>query len=662
MPTREVLWNIDHAWLMYVLLVPTLAIATFGCVSRIRVWRRGRPEARFDRPWQRLSNVWTMAVAHRGIRWDPIAGIIHALLAGGFVILFIATVVVLMHHDFAVPVMQGNFYLYFQSFFVDCMGAAALLASLAFAIRRYRKMPSRLRFDIESQALLLLLIVIFLSGFLIEGWRIAVTDDPWGAWSPIGYLVARFSRVLASNESMQMAHVVLWWAHLVLVYGLIAWTPYTKLFHVVTATLNLYCSNLDAPCGKLKTIDFETAETFGVAKAEHFTWKDLLDLDACTECGRCTDVCPAHVSGKDLSPRDLILDLQRLCAPSRDSCNEATLVQSDRATSAASLWQCTTCAACVDACPVAIEPYPKIVDLRRYLVMEAADIPRPLQEAVNSLEQRGHPFRGSQASRTDWTEGVTAPHFEDVDHPEVLLWVGCGGALVERNQRTTRAIAQLLAQANVRFGILGRDESCSGDPARRIGNEFLFETLAKQNIETINNKAPQAIVTSCPHCFNSFKNEYPDLGGAWDVYHHTTYLAKLIGENRLQVQANVTDKLTYHDPCYLGRHNRVTIEPRQLLEKVATEPIVEMARHGLQSFCCGAGGGMSFMDEAADQRVNVERAKEAIATGADTVAVACPFCSTMMEDGMGAAQMKRNVNVRDVAELLWDSVQQQDRS
>lgn len=652
--SREVLWNISHGWLMYALLVPTLLIAGYGFYRRILAWRRGQRIDRLDRPLERLKRVWSMAVAQRGVMRDPIAGLLHASLFWGFFTLLIATTVVFVHHDFGVPIMQGSFYLYFQSLFVDLLGLIALVAAIGFGLRRWRRQPQRLIETNEANGLLVLIIAILASGFLLEGWRIAATDDPWGAWSPVGYVLAEFSGAVATDHSLATAHLWLWWIHLVMVFGLIAWAPYTKLAHVVTATLNVYASNLDAPTGKLRTIDFEQAETFGVGRIDQFTWKDLLDLDACTECGRCSSVCPAQAAGKRLSPAELILDLRAMSRQTAE--DDELLIQDQQATAAEALWQCTTCAACVDACPVAIEQYTKIVDLRRYLVMEEAQLPRQMQEAVTSLEQRGHPFRGAQSSRTDWTDGVEAPLYDEVKDPEVLLWVGCGGALVERNQRTTRAVAQLLRRANVRFGILGHQESCTGDPARRIGNEFLFDTMARQNVETIDGSGATTVVTPCPHCFHSFKNEYPDFGGQWQVYHHTTYLAMLVGQGRLQLSESATESLTFHDPCYLGRHNGVTAEPRELLERVSGKKPIEMPRHGKQSFCCGAGGGMSFVDEPADQRVNLQRAQEALDTGVETVAVACPFCSTMLEDGLGAAGNDRNVQVKDIAELLWESM------
>jgi Fe-S oxidoreductase len=311
----------------------------------------------------------------------------------------------------------------------------------------------------------------------------------------------------------------------------------------------------------------------------------------------------------------------------------------------------------MEVCPVFIEQMPKIVDMRRHLVMEEAEFPDSMQEAVMSLERRGHPFSGTQATRLDWAEGLNVRHVKDAADAEVLLWVGCGGALVERNQRVTRATAQLLEQAGVRFAVMGREEKCSGDPARRIGNEFLFEALAKENVANLNRYGVKRVVTACPHCFNTFKNEYPQYGGRFEVYHHSEYLAGLVDEGRLRPRSEGDKKITFHDPCYLGRQNGVYEAPRRLVEMAARGGALEMARSRNKSFCCGGGGGMSFVEEPAGQRVNQERAREAVETGADVVAVGCPFCMTMLEDGVGARRGDRDVKVLDVSELLWQASQ-----
>ena len=691
--TREIYWNVSHVWVMYALLVPTSLVAGYGVYRHLSRWRRGQPAARFDRPAARVRLLLGHAVAQRRTARERYAGLFHRFVSYGFAVLTVATTVVALDADFGTSLMRGNFYLYFQSFVVDIFGALVMVGVVMAAARRYLKRPRKLVYTDEAALILAAIFLLCLQGFLVEGWRIAATNDPWGAWSPFGNLVARASRPLLSDEALRRAHAGVWWFHLAASFAFLAWLPYTKMMHVLTAPLNIYAASL-APLGaSLRHIDFEKTGAFGVNSLKGFTWKDLLDFDACTECGRCTAVCPANTVGKELSPRDIILGLRDLmhgrprdafglAAADGDGASAVAplagttpadgaattdveqrkplpIIGAVPATAPAPLWQCTTCAACMEACPVFIEQMPKIVDMRRFLVMEEADFPDSMQEAVTSLERRGHPFSGTQATRMDWAEGLNVRHVGEAKDAEVLLWVGCGGALVERNQRVTRATAQLLEQAGVKFAVMGREEKCSGDPARRIGNEFLFEQLAKENVSNLNRHGVRRVVTACPHCFNTFRNEYPQYGGAFEVFHHSEYLARLVEEGRLKPVAATDRKITFHDPCYLGRQNGVYDAPRRLVQISSRAAAVEMGRSRGQSFCCGGGGGMSFVDEPPDKRVNQERAREAVETGADVLAVGCPFCMTMMEDGVGARRGERDVKVLDVAELLWEATRRE---
>ena len=655
--TREVFWNIGHVWVMYALLLPTVAALGYGLHRRWRLWTTGRPESRFDRPIRRLTLVVQHALLQRRTWRDRYAGTLHALLFWGFVVLTIATTVVMVDYDFGVPVMRGWFYLVFQSLIVDLFGALACVGVAMAAWRRWVVRPPQLVASAEASLILIVVAAILVTGFLVEGWRIALTADRFGAWSPFGSLVAHASRLLLDPEVLRRAHGFTWWLHLVLVFGFLAWAPYTKMVHAVTAVLNVYTARLEPAGASLTPLDFDRAETLGVNSLAAFTWKDLLDFDACTECGRCTAACPAHRVGKSLSPRDLILDLRGLSHQPID--RSAPIIGATPALAPEALWACTTCAACMEACPVMIEQMPKIVDMRRYLVMEQAELPSTMQDAIASLEARGHPFAGSRFSRVDWADGlsVPVPLAADAGAVDVLLWVGCGGALVERNQRVIRALVQLFHQAEVKFAILGRDETCTGDPARRIGQEFLFQTLARANIATLNRLGVREIVTACPHCFNTFRHEYPSLGGTFQVSHHSEYLDRLVQSGRLSPRPGAATT-TFHDPCYLGRHNGIYEAPRQLLEStVATAP-VEMEQSRRDSFCCGGGGGLSFVDEPPGQRVNQERARQALATGADVIAVGCPFCLTMLEDGVNHCKGDRDTRVLDVAELLWEAVRE----
>lgn len=662
--TREILWNISHTWVMYLLFVISLGIAGYGLFQRISVWKKGLPLDRFDQPFERIKKVLTHAAAQRRTIREKYAAVFHTMIYTGFTILTIATTIVALDYDFGFTIMQGAFYLYFQSFIVDVFGALVMGGVLIAAYRRLITKPRKLVYTDESVWILVAIFVISLTGFLIEGWRIAATNDPWGGWSPFGYLVAKASSATISVDAMKMLHLITWWGHAVLVFGFIAVAPYTKMAHVVLAPLNIYTASLKPIGANLKMLDIdkamETGAKLGINSLASFTWKDLADFDACTECGRCTAVCPANRVGKELSPRDIILDLQGLqksAIRNPQTAFDVPIINAVPSTSTEALWQCTTCAACVETCPVFIEQMPKIVDMRRFLVMEEADFPDTMQDAVTSMETRGHPFKGTQATRIDWTDGLDVKTINDARDAEVILWVGCGGALIERNQKVTRSIAQLLQKANVNFAILGREEKCTGDPARRIGNEFLFEMLAKENTEKLNQYGVKKIITSCPHCFNTFRNEYPQYGGNYEVFHHSEYLAKLVEQGKLQPLDKLEQKITFHDPCYLGRHNDVYDAPRKLVQISSKRGLTEVAQSRNNSFCCGGGGGMSFVDEPKDKRVNQERARQLLDTGADIVAVGCPFCTTMLEDGINARKGDRDVKVMDVAELLWQSLQ-----
>lgn len=688
--TREVFWNIPHSlvWVMYSMFVVSGAVAAYGVYRRVQVWRRGLPANRFDHPAQRLRMLLKHAAAQRRTVRERYAAVFHTSIYTGFIILVIATTVVAIDYDLGLPIMQGRFYLYFQSLIVDLFGALVMLGVGIALYRRFLLKPKKLVYTEESTLILTAIFMMALTGFLVEGWRIGATGDTWGKWSPVGYLFAQASAPLMKASAMRAAHFGAWWTHAILVFGFIAWAPYTKMAHVVFSPFNIYTASLKPTGASFKNLDIdkamETGEPLGVKSLAQFTWKDLVDFDACTECGRCTNVCPANAVGKELSPRDIILDLQKFMhanplaafglsntkpangGSATNGDNSSVLSAQSSAlpiigavpsTSPEALWQCTTCGACMEACPVFIEQMPKIVDMRRFLVMEEADFPDTMADAVTSMETRGHPFKGTQSTRVDWTEGLNIQTMSEAKDAEVLFWVGCGGALIERNQKVVRATAQLLQTAGVKFAILGREEKCTGDPARRIGNEFLFEMLAKENTEKLNNYGVKKVITSCPHCFNTFRNEYPHFGGEYEVFHHSEYLAKLVEEGKITPVDQNEKKITFHDPCYLGRHNGVFDAPRQLVKISSRNAPLEMEQSRENGFCCGGGGGMSFIDEPKDKRVNQERARQILETGADIVAVGCPFCTTMLEDGINARKGERDVRVMDVAELLWQSVQ-----
>ncbi|MBX6378314.1 MAG: 4Fe-4S dicluster domain-containing protein, partial [Clostridia bacterium] len=577
--------------MMYLLFAAAMAVMAYGFYRHFRLWSLGRPELRSGSAAVRLRFVLQHVLGQGRLLRERYAGLFHALFFWGFIVLFLGTVVVMIDTDLHIPIMHGEFYLYFQSLALDIFGLLTTVGILMAAVKRYGQRPERLMTSHNRADGLILawIFVILVTGFLIEGLRIVVTRDPWGAWSPVGLATGRFLAALGlTPPAMVGLHAGLWWFHLVLVLGFLAYIPYSKLLHLVTAPLNTFLVSLE-PKGALRPIDVETAETLGTPRIQDFSWKHLLDLDACTECGRCQAVCPAYAVGKPLNPKAIVLDLRDylhaqgpllLAGDGDGSSSDDGSPIIGPVISEEALWACVTCRACMEACPVFIEHVPKIVDMRRYLVMEQAEFPETMQEAIRSLEARGHPFRGATASRTDWYEGLDILEMSQAkpEEVEVLYWVGCAAAFDERNQKVARAFSQVMKRAGVRFAILGPEERCTGDPARRIGNEYLYQMMAQQNVETLNSYNVKTIVTTCAHCFNTIKNEYPQFGGHYDVVHHTEFIERLIQEGRLTPNRELKALITYHDPCYLGRYNDVYDEPRTVLRVLPGAQVVEMKR------------------------------------------------------------------------------------
>jgi len=658
-PTREVYWNISAIWLMYVLLIPTILVFAYGVYRHYRLWRLGKSENRFVPVSERIKGLLVYALGQARLLRNIYGGLFHTLIFFGFVILFLGTVVVVIHEDLDLRIMQGNFYLFFQSLTLDVFGLLCILGVLIAFFHRYLLRPGRLNHTWQDAVILGGLLTVLLTGFMVEGLRIIATQDPWGVWSPVGLVVGKLlTRIVPTDLSLTL-HAFLWWFHLVLVFGLIAWLPYSKLLHTLTAALNIYFRSLEPKAAMLKPIDMGSAESFGVKTIGQFTWKGLLDLDACTECGRCQEVCPAFASGKPLSPKALILDLREHLraygphAPAAETAaagNDSHLI--GKVIQEETLWSCTTCMACMQECPVFIEHVPKIIDMRRSLVMEESRFPETMQRALRSLEARGHPYPGTVVSRVDWTQGTNVKILSQGERAEYLYWVGCSTALNPRNHNVARALSRILSQAGVDFAILGQEERCTGDPARRIGNEYLFEKLARKNIEVLRSHKVEKIVSTCPHCFNTFKNDYPQLGASFEVYHHSQVLSDLITQGRYTPAVRLDAKVTFHDPCYLGRYNDTYEEPRKVISAVSKAPLVEMRQNRERGFCCGAGGGLMWVEEPNDRRVNHIRAGHALESGAEIVSVACPFCMIMLGDGIKGRAGDRAPEVLDIAELL----------
>jgi Fe-S oxidoreductase/nitrate reductase gamma subunit len=657
--TRQVHWDVTGAMVavMYASLGVALLVFAYGVWRRLRIWRLGRHAVVWDQLGAR-SRRTLAALAQATVLRKRVPGVMHAFVFFGWWVLVAATCVVFLQYDLGIHLMQGDFYLYFQSLTVDLFGLL-LLVGLAIAFsRRYVARPQQLEHREPADLLVLAsILLIVLTGFVLEGMRIQATADPWANWSPVGALASLGVGRIASDASLVDAYPSLWVGHVLLWHVLLATIPFTKFFHVFTSPLNVFFSNPGPPVGVVAPTDFEAEPVrLGINAPADMTWTQLFMLDACTECGRCEAVCPAFAAGKPLSPKRVILDL-------RDAVRQGGRDAGPLAGGAVepeALWACTTCRACEEACPVAIEHVPLIVGLRQNLVMEQVSMPAGVVETVTSLEAREHPFRGASSGRTDWMEGLVVPQLDSIESAgelEIVYWIGCAAAFDERAQQIARALVRVLQHAGVRFAVLGSKERCNGDVARRTGNEFHYDMLARANVETLNGAGVTRILTHCPHCLQQLRHEYRAFGGRYEVMHHTELVAELIEEGRVHLAPGARERITFHDPCYLGRYNREFDAPRRVLDALAVER-VEMPRARSESFCCGAGGGHAFFDDAdGGEKVNAIRAREATETGATTVVTGCPFCLTMLASGARAvATDERTLQTRDVVELVAEAL------
>jgi Fe-S oxidoreductase/nitrate reductase gamma subunit len=669
-------------------MIAMIAVA-WAIYRRSRIWRLGVPNPDVG-PWRArliagLRTVLVDSVAHRRfIRRERYPGLMHFLIVWGMLILLVATTLdaVEFNAQRYLGWRLASLNIKVEREIVWDIGGLMLIAGIGMAAyRRYVIKPPRLNTMLENGVLLLLLLGMAVSGFVLQSLRMGATEmEPtselfnpgWARWSFASWVIAQGIRgVGVTPYAMEVSHFVLWWSHAALMSATFVYAAWRfgPLMHIFVSPANLVMrSSVTRPKGALRPMgDLDTLETFGAGDITQLTTKQLLDYDACTDCGRCQDVCPAWRSGKVLSPRKLIQDSKAymemrapvlLATPAGQEppAPERSLIHDFINPEA--LWACTTCRACMEACPAFVEHIDTIVDMRRYLTMEETLVPATAMDAMTSMEQRGHPWRGTQATRTDWMEGTGAVTMaEDPEH-EVLLWVGCTSALNGRNQATVRAMASVLKIAGVRYRVLGSEETCTGDPARRMGNEYLYETLAKQNIETLNGYGVKKVLTLCPHCFNTMKNEYPQLGGDFEVQHYTEFVAELIRDGKIKPVGSVYTTLAYHDSCYLGRHNDIYDAPREIAKAIPGLTVIEMPEGTSRErgFCCGAGGGRMFMEEEG-VRVNHIRTDQFIETGAEAVGVSCPFCLQMMEEGIDAKGIGDDHKAKDVLELLADSLE-----
>jgi Fe-S oxidoreductase/nitrate reductase gamma subunit len=681
---REVFGGVPDPiyWLFYATVPVVLLVCAWLIALRVRNYERGQPD---DRRTTKANAHRRLAAFRNGV-WmrtllrDPAAGAMHSFIYFGFLVLLAATIILEIDHQLPeeLKFLHGDVYQAYSAT-ADIFGVVFVVGIVWAMVRRYVQRPYRIRIKTkpEDAVILTTFLVIGITGFLTEGLRLAEEGTPsFERWSLVGYPLGQLFEELGwATGTYADLHTTMWIVHFAAFIAFIVILPTTKLRHMVTSPMNMYLADRERPKGAMRPLPnlMETElETFGAATVEDFTWKQLFDTDACTICGRCTSVCPAHATGKPLDPREIVLKVGEVMAATgeqqvsppvgvdRDITIDADSVF-QRVTSA-ELWACTTCKACDEICPVNIEILDKILDMRRYLSLMESDFPAELGNTYRSMENSSNVYGMNQGERGDWADGIdddvaVADPSSTLDH-EYLMWVGCAGSFDDRNKKTTRALAKLLTRAGIDFAILGPSELCTGDPARRSGNEYIFQMLAMQNIESLNGMGVKKIVTQCPHCFNTLKNEYPQYGGEYEVVHHSQLLMELVADGRLSLEgASLEERVTYHDSCYLGRHNDVYLAPRKVIGSLAGIDIVEMPRNGTRGMCCGAGGARMWMEEHVGKKVNDERSQEALATGASRIAVACPFCYVMMEDGVKGQGRDEDVKVQDIAEVLLDAVE-----
>ncbi len=672
------------------ILITVLIVATLGAFA-VRVRRLigylelGLRDDRVPQRWGRkLTDQLVVVLGQRKLLQWTVPGVMHFFIFWGFLVL-LTTIVeafgAIYEEGFALPLI-GHWgpLAALQDFFIFAVAAGV---ATAFAIRRVQR-PGRFRGShaIEAEYILYLIgaIVVFIT--LARAVQINSNTFPYErAWAPLSWGVAHLFGGASGAASHTLATAFLW-IHCTLILAFLIYITYSKHLHIITAAFNVLFTS-ERPKGALKPmhLDIEQMsedETFGAARITDLTWKQLLDTYTCTECGRCQSQCPAWNTGKPLSPKLLIMDLRDqlfeqgggLLSAKRKGMTQLQTALTEQVPPLNPeviedevIWDCTTCGACVQACPVNIEHIDTIIDMRRNLVMGESRFPKEMQSALQNLETTGNPWGQPPQARTEWTRGSSKqqelhiPLAQDNPGAEVLFWVGCAGAFDDRNKKVVYDFAKLMQMAGVDFAILGPEESCTGDPARRMGAEYIYQMLAEQNIATLNGRKIKKIVATCPHCFNTLFNEYPQFGGKFEVVHHTEFLAQLVAEGRLTPARGGERSVTYHDPCYLARHNDVWEGARRVIESIPGNTYGEMHRHGHSTFCCGAGGGRMWMEERMGKKMNIERTDEALASASDTLAVGCPYCNIMLSDGIAERHGDEQMVVRDVAQLLLESTE-----
>jgi len=684
-PVSAIYWGIPGYVIFWVLFVIAAGLFAKRIYFLFRLMRLGKQENRFDHMGQRIKNVLFVILPQwctlRSVTKKDLAGIGHALLFWGFSCFLVSYIVFIgLAEGFGLyPWLMGNNFETVFSSILDIAGLCVMAAMIWAAIRRYIVRPERLELSVEAGVIMVLVFSLMVLHFGIEGFGLAGSGETTN-WPPIGSVIANYlSSTGISKNTLITVSQGAWWLHYLVILGFTVYIPRSKHLHILASGANILFKPLASkvvlepiPLEALEAMESEGSVDLGASKIQDFTWKDLLDLYACTVCGRCHVSCPAHVSGKTLSPKEVIHDLKEhlleegpgLLAGNAQATSESpakTMIGDVIAEE--DIWACTTCGACQEVCPVDIEHVRKIIKMRQNLVLAQNKMPESAQLMLRNMQTRGNPWAGAQSLRLrgDWTHDMGLKILGQYEgRVDTLFWVGCTGALIDRNVEATLSLTRVLKAAGVDFGVLGEAEPCCGDPARRAGYEFQFQISAEENIETFKNYNIKKIITSCPHCYNTLKNEYPRYGGDFfEVVHYTELLADLITRGKLKLTNKLNTLLTYHDPCYLSRYNEVFREPRQIIEGIPNAKFKEMERSKNTTFCCGGGGGHMWIEEQhGTTKINHVRMDEVIGTGAETVVTSCPYCLQMLEEGIEQKGVKDSLKAKDLAELVEEAMNQ----